>query len=145
MIALGASYTYSKGDDYEESTNSGALGNTLGFLDALSSSGVPLSSRFPEDKANNYAFSLSCAYSMILSDKILLSPSSALQVSNFTKGDNDGRVDTNLQIGISGSYALRDWLSFSLFSSYATKWSNREGNDFHNISIGGGLNASHSF
>ena len=145
MIALGASYTYSKGDDYEESINSGVLGNALGFIDALSSSGVPLSSRFPEDKANNYAFSLSCSYSMILSDKILLSPSSALQVSNFTKGDNDGRVDTNLQIGISGSYAFRDWLSFSLFSSYATKWSNREGNDFHNISIGGGLNASHSF
>ncbi len=145
MIALGASYTYSKGDDYEESTNSGVLGNALGFIDAFSSTGVPLSSRFPEDKANNYAFSLSCSYSLILSDKILLSPSSALQVSNFTKGDNDGRVDTNLQIGISGSYALRDWLSFSLFTSYATKWSNRDENHYESISIGGGLNANHSF
>jgi len=145
MIALGASYTFSKGDDYAESTNSGMLGNSLGFLDAYNSTGGPFSARFPEDKANNYAFSLSCSYSMVLSDKILLSPSSALQVSNFTKGDNDGRVDTNLQIGISGSYAFRDWLSFSLFSQYSTKWSNREESHFENVSIGGGLNANHSF
>jgi hypothetical protein len=108
--------------------------------------GKTASAEFPADLASGFVHSLNISYSSTINEKLIFAPYLSYSSTSFTKGDNKSRVDKVYNLGVSSTYFVGDWLSFTSTLNHTWNRSNHINSpELEDLNGGLGVSINHSF
>jgi hypothetical protein len=116
--------------------------NSLTFSDVFI---TKPSSIFPADRLNHWSSGLGLAHGWAFSSHWTLDSRGGLDLSRYSKGPNQGRIDTQLSLGTAIRRDFLRYFSMAGFLDYSHRFSSLDNYSFSNLDGGVRLNADIGF